>query len=417
MEKKAIFTICAKNYLAQAKTLGYSVKQFCPGCDFYIVLSDEIDGNELHSEDFKIIESNSIGISNFDDMAFKYDVIEFSTAVKPFFIDRLFNTGYEKVLYLDPDMVVYSSLQFLFDKLNEHDAILTPHIIKPYINYESAVSEETLLFVGIFNLGFFGVKNSETGRYITKWWTVKLRDQCFADKTDGLHVDQKWMDFLPSLYGNKVFISHHPGLNIAFWNYHERKLFKKGDQVFVDSEEFPLAVFHYSSFDPFDVESMAKRQNKFTLSLLPEYRELFENYVNNLIDNGLKDLVKLKYKYSQFDNGVLILQMHRRLYRGLVSEGYAFSKHFSAAPGSFYNLLERNNVMLVDKEGEFKVLKKTFGENPPIFKKVFAMLSIFNRVFGTKKYYLMMRFFAIYHRFENQTFLIKRSKPQVKYFR
>lgn len=408
MEKKAIFTICAKNYLAQAKTLGHSVREFCPDCDFHIVLSDEVDGNSLYCDDFNLIESRSLGINGFDDMAFKYDVIEFSTAVKPFYINQLFKEGYDKVLYLDPDMVVYSSLQFLFDNLDGQDAILTPHIVKPYINYESAVSEETLLFVGIFNLGFFGIKNSETGRYITQWWMVKLKDQCFADKTDGLHVDQKWMDFLPSLYGNKVLIQHHPGVNIAFWNYHERKLFKKGGQYFVDSEEFPLAIFHFSSFDPYDMESMAKRQSKFTLTILPEYRELFTQYVKNLQANNLDHIVKLKYKYSYFDNDVPILQMHRRLYRGLVIEGMSFTDRFSTRQGSYYNLLENNKVILIDKEGEFKTLKKTFGENPPIFKKIFAGLSTFNRMFGTKKYYLMMRFFAIYHRFENQTFLIKK---------
>lgn len=408
MKKNVVFTICAKNYLAQAKTLGDSIKKFCPDVDFYIGLSDETDGADLTCQDFDVIESRSIGIDGFEDMAFKYDVIEFSTAVKPFYINKFFNDGYEKVLYLDPDMVVYSSLDFLFEHLNDHDALLTPHIVKPYINYESAVSEETLLFVGIFNLGFFGIKNSETGRYINDWWMVKLKDQCFADKTDGLHVDQKWMDFLPSLYGNKVFILHHPGMNIAFWNYHERNLYSKGGQYFVDDDQHPLVIFHFSSFDPFDMECMAKRQDKFTLTKLPEYRALFEAYVERLKANNLAKLVKLKYKYNEFENGVTILSMHRRLYRGLVTEGSTFTDRFSVKEGSYYKLLEKNNVVLIDKGGQFKALKKTYGENPPIFKKVFAGLSIFNKMFGTNKYYLMMRFFSIYNRFENQTFLIKK---------
>jgi len=406
--KKGIFTICAKNYLAQAKVLGYSVKKFCPDCDFYIVLSDEIDGCDLSCEDFTVIEAKDIGIEGYEDMAFKYDVIEFSTAVKPFFIKKLFN-DYEKVLYLDPDMVVYSSLQFLFDDLDKFDALLTPHIIKPYIKYQSATPEETILFVGIFNLGFFGIKNTETGNYIVDWWMEKLRDQCYADKEDGLHVDQKWMDFLPSLYGEKVLIIRNPAVNIAFWNYHERKLFKENNKYYVDDLGYPLAVFHFSSFDPSDVECVAKRQNKFTLTTIPEYREIFENYLSDLKQNGLAQLGKLSYKYNEFENGVPILKFHRRLYRGLVKEGSTFNHQFSTQEGTYYNLLEKNNLKLNDKKGELKVLKKTFGENPPIFNKIFKLLTLFNRVFGTSKYYLMMRFFAIYNRFENQTFLIKKD--------
>ncbi|SDD95915.1 hypothetical protein SAMN05216464_103162 [Mucilaginibacter pineti] len=404
--KKAIFTICAKNYLAQAKVLGYSVKKFCPDCDFDIVLSDEIDGQDLMCNDFNVIEAKKLGIENYYDMAFKYDVIEFSTAVKPFYLEQLLEK-YDQVLYLDPDMVVYDSLEFLFDHLEKYDALLTPHIIKPYIDFEGATAEESLLWVGIYNLGFFGVNNSETGRHIAKWWKTKLANQCFADKEDALHVDQKWMDFLPALYGERVLVLHNPAVNMAFWNYHERKLFKKEDTFFVDDIKFPLAIFHFSSFDPNDIECVAKRQDKFTLSTIPQYRELFENYLQDLKINGLDKLSKLKYNYSQFENGVPVLKPHRRLYRGLVREGLTFHDHFSTAPGSYYDLLERNNLKLNDPEQRLKSLKKTYGANPPILNKIFSALNVFNRLFGTKKYYLMMRFFEIYNRFENQTFLIK----------
>ena len=112
-----IFTICAKNYLAQAKTLGYSVKKHSPTTDFYILLSDEIGDVSIYCDDFEVIESKSLkNIPNFSTLAFKYNVIEFSTSVKPFFFDWLLNEKrYEKILYLDPDMVVYNSLDFLFE--------------------------------------------------------------------------------------------------------------------------------------------------------------------------------------------------------------------------------------------------------------------------------------------------------------
>lgn len=395
--------------MAHAKTLADSIKKYHPECDFFILLSDELDGNNLNC-DYPIIESKEIGINGFEKMAFQYDVIEFSTSIKPYFIKRLFDQGYDKVLYIDPDMVVYSSLNFIFDHLNSYDAVLTPHLLKPYINYSGATSEEELLFVGIYNLGFFAVKNSPTGSHIANWWIEKLSNQCYADKEDALHVDQKWMDFLPSLYTNEVLILRHPGVNLAFWNFHERTLYKENEKYIVDNKETPLVILHFSGLDADNAEAVCRKQTKYTLSTIPEYRELFESYIKSLEVNGVNNLSKLSYKYNQFDNDVPVLKYHRRLFRGLTTEGYRFENLFSTTGDSYYNFLVKNNAMLIDNDGKYKALKKTYGRDPAIFNKVFKVLMLFKKVFGMKKYYLMMRFFAIYNRFEKQTFLVNDKK-------
>jgi len=405
----AIFTIAAKNYLAHAKTLGDSIKKFHPECRFTILLSDEIDGEDL-GNDFEIIESKNIGIVDFEKMAFQYDVIEFSTSIKPFFIKKLFNEGYEKVLYIDPDMVVYHKLDLIFENLDQYDAVLTPHLIKPYVDYVGATSEEELLFVGIYNLGFFAVKNSPVGNNITDWWIKKLANQCYADKEDALHVDQKWMDFLPALYTNEVLISRYAGMNLAFWNFHERKLLRDANgNFFVDDWDTPLLIMHFSGLEADNVEAVCRKQTKYTLTNIPEYRPLFEDYVSRLNRNGFNELRKLVYKYNFFDNKVSILKYHRRMFRGLVNEGYSFHNLFSSsAPEGIYAFLANNDAMLIDNSGKLQTLKKTYGKEPAIFKLVFKSLKIFKKVFGIKKYYLMMRFFTIYHRFEKQTFLVKK---------
>jgi lipopolysaccharide biosynthesis glycosyltransferase len=406
--KNAIFTICAKNYVAHAKTLADSIREFHPECDFFILLSDELDGNDLDCN-YKIIEAKDIGIAGFEKMAFQYDVIEFSTSIKPYFISKLFNEGYDKVLYIDPDMVVYSSLNFIFNYLDDYDAVLTPHLLKPYIKYTGATSEEELLFVGIYNLGFFAIKNSLTGNHIADWWIEKLSNQCYGDKEDALHVDQRWMDFLPSLYTDEVLILRHPGVNLAFWNFHERKLSKVNSAYFVD-KDYPLVILHFSGLEAHNVEAVCKKQTKYTLSTIPEYRALFEAYVERLKNNNLDKLSQLIYKYNEFDNGNSILKYHRRLFRGLVEEGHIFKDLFSTTnENSYYQFLVRNKAMLFDKEGKFKTLKKTYGSQPPIFNKVFILLRVFKSVFGIEKYYLMMRFFSIYSRFEKQTFILKKK--------
>ena len=181
-----IFTICAKNYLAQAYSLAESLKLHEANTDFFIIVSDFEDNIILNNE-YTHLSPKILTEINIDDLAFKYNVIEFSTAIKPFFINHFFNKNYEKVVYLDPDMYIYNNLNIIYNNLNKYDFIITPHIRKPYIHFQGSTSEEEILFVGIYNLGFFAINNSQNGIDFTKWWKEKLKDQwlcrqvrCFA---------------------------------------------------------------------------------------------------------------------------------------------------------------------------------------------------------------------------------------------
>ncbi len=406
----AIFTLAARNYFAHAKCLGDSVKKHCPEVDFFIFQVDKnIDNIDLDIERFTVINNDELKIPKLLEMAFKYDVIEFSTSLKPFAIEYLFKTlGYEKILYIDPDMILYSSPMFLYDLLDNKHALLTPHLIKPYINYEGATTEEELLFVGIYNLGFFGVKNSDTGNHIVKWWQAKLLNQCFADKEDALHVDQKWMDFLPSLYTDSIEILRHSGINVAFWNFHERNITTTNELFTVDNME--LVLFHFSGLVPEDYETICRKQTKYNLSNKPELRSIFEKYVTCLNENGYKFLKDLIYSYNQFDNGEFILKYQRRLFRGLLTEGHSFANPFSTSDNnSLYRLFYDNKLLAFDKTGKLNKLKKSFPDHEKQFKKLFFMMNLFKKIIGIKNYYLMMRFIALYYRFEKQTFLVKKQ--------
>src|ERR1700712_2484004 len=96
--KDVIFTICARNYLAQALALKASLKQTNPGRDFYIFIADRKTG----IDDVDVIFPDESWISDWLKMAFKYNVIEYSTSIKPFCIKYLFRK-YDKVVFVDPD--------------------------------------------------------------------------------------------------------------------------------------------------------------------------------------------------------------------------------------------------------------------------------------------------------------------------
>jgi hypothetical protein len=409
MGKNVIFTICSKNYFAQAKVLAKSVKQYAVDTDFFILLADEINGVDIKQGDIQVIEAKTLNIPDYYEMAFKYDVIEYNTSIKPFFITKLFTEyNYEKVLYLDPDMALFDDPNIIFDLLDSKDIVLTPHLVKPYLDYVGCTSEEELLFVGIYNLGFIALKNSEIGRHVANWWSIKLKDQCYADKEDALHVDQKWMDFIPSLYTDYVKILTHPGVNHAFWNMHERNLVDDGVNYTVDGQK--LVVFHFSGLNPYSYHDIAAKQTKFkkTLTDLPQYQRLYDEYVRDLFVCDYEYLSKLKYTYNYYLNDVAIVRYQRRLYRALLTEGKTFGNPFSDKAGSFYDHLAQHKLMIFDKDGAINFVRKNMGAEIEAKSKVlYRLLRLVKRVLGIKRYYLLMKFFSIHSRFENQTFLFK----------
>jgi len=307
----AVFTIVAKNFLPQARILGDSIKRIHPELPFHILLSDETEGLiNLTQEKYPTVDVKTIGVSCYKDMAFKYNLVEFATAMKPFFFDYLFNHyHYDKIIYFDPDICVYSSLAPIFDTLENNFVVLTPHIINLALRDEGAREEQNLLYEGTYNLGFIALNCSPAARTIIEWWKNRLRDRCYADRFNGLHVDQKWMELIPAFFDKGVFISRHPGHNLAVWNMHERKLCQSKQSWLVDNQ--PLVFFHFSGFDPSNSDNItgSHKQTKFNLINKPEYREIFHAYADRLRSDKAP---VTSYAYSKYDNGVGIFRFQRR---------------------------------------------------------------------------------------------------------
>ena len=276
--KNVIFTICAKNYLAQALTLRESVYIHNPEVDFYLFISDLNDSDIV--PDF-VVELNDDWIPNWKQMAFKYNVIEFSTSIKPFCINKLFLEGYDQVIYLDPDTYVTSNLKPIFNMLGDNSIVLSPHYCNIQTQYSGSVTEEELLWVGIYNLGFCAISNNSVGHKIVAWWCNRLADKCYADHKDGLHVDQKWMDFIPCFFPNDTLITHHMGINPAIWNLHERELEIDNSGKYyirnIETQElFPLLFFHFSGFDPFNSKVLNRRHPRYGIDKFPTFKPLID---------------------------------------------------------------------------------------------------------------------------------------------
>lgn len=404
----SIFTICAKNYLAQALTLRDSVLEHNPDVDMFIFLADE-ETNEVSQ--LELVTLDDSWIPNWRNMAFKYNVIEFATSIKPFCFKKLFDQGYEKVIYLDPDIYVTDNLGHIYDSLDKYSMVITPHYNHIETNYTGAVTEEELLFVGIYNLGFGAIKNNAIGNQIIEWWQNRLFDKCYADKEDALHVDQKWIDFLPGFFPDDVLVSHHPGINIAIWNLHEREL-KIHDNKYViedlrTKELFPLLFFHFSGFDPYNKTVINRRHPRFNIDVFPSFIPIINSYSEIVYRNNYDLFSKLKYSFNTYKNGDVIIPLHRRLYR-LYSENNKETLDPFENQNKFYQLLKSKRLILKDNTADYNLgIKKENNTDISRIDQVFnALVKLFIFVFGIKRYFFLIKYVRMKTRLESQDFLI-----------
>ena len=116
---KIAFTICSNNYLAQAKVLGDSLLANNPNYKMIIGLCDRLSDSIDYDffSDFEIIPVLDLDIEVFDDIINKYDIVELNTSIKPVFFKYLMKkyNQLESLIYFDPDIQIFSSLNTIDD--------------------------------------------------------------------------------------------------------------------------------------------------------------------------------------------------------------------------------------------------------------------------------------------------------------
>ncbi len=335
----AVATIISKNYLSLARTVCESFRRHHPGARAYVLLVDHNDGAfDPRLEEFETVEVEDLGIPNFSDFSFKYDILELNTAVKPYFLEYLFDKRQvSRLFYLDPDILVLSAFEEARDALEVSDALLTPHILSPLFPDGRRPNEHDLLMSGIYNLGFLGLRRSETTYALLEWWRSRLYDAAFHDVVRGLFTDQKWMNLAPAIFPG-VGILRKVGYNVAYWNLQERSRLERSDDGALQVAGEPLRFFHFSGFEKGRPNSVSKFQDRYRLpDLTRHHRALFQHYAAILDARGFQETRHWRYAYGCFDNGIPIAQIVRRLYWNLGDDRFRFGNAFeTSGDGSFF---------------------------------------------------------------------------------
>jgi glycosyltransferase involved in cell wall biosynthesis len=311
----AACTIIAKNYLPMARVLCDSWRRFHPDCPMFVLFLDSPQGFfRPEDEQFRSVFVSDLQIRNLPGFLFKYSVLEASTAVKPYLLNRLLRRySVDKLLYLDPDILIFESLDGLRAALSEANLLLTPHLLSPLPNDGRGQNEHEILQAGSYNLGFLGIRNSLESRRFLRWWSDKLYHQCIVSFENNLFVDQRWVDMVPGLFQG-VEIVRDPGYNIAYWNLHERSI-SLDNGVCVNGQ--PLRFFHFSGFNPDKPSTISKYQDRYGMADIGEAHKLYDLYRRRLIESGWEDCKDWTYTHDFFENGVKVPAEARRYYWSL----------------------------------------------------------------------------------------------------
>ena len=297
-----VLTICSANYLAHARVLGDSLAKSNPEYKFVIGLVDRLP-SELspdYWQPYELLPVEELGIPDFDGMARKYNLVELNTAAKPFYVEHLYRRSPEvqSVIYLDPDIYVFTSFEPLQDKLSQSTLIVTPHSCTYDESAMNIRYEISMLCTGIFNLGFIATSRSVATFTFLKWWQARLMDHCYYRPGSGVFVDQLWVT-LANLYFPGFHVEMDPGYNMCYWNHFERRLDVRDGRYVVNGRHV-LVFYHFSSYNPLKPDVITSRLDDPALSFSerPDLRQIYDDYRKCLLGAGYETVRHIKYAFN-----------------------------------------------------------------------------------------------------------------------
>ena len=336
MSKNAVCTVITKSYLPYARTLASSLAEHNPDVDLYVLLADKVDGYfDPALEPFKFIYLEDLSdTQTVEQMCFYYTPFELCCALRGFIHEYMFEqTNAQKWLFLDSDIMVYNSLDIIFDQLENSSILLTPHRIVP-LAIDHVGYEINFLKNGLYNAGFLGLQRTNISQKFISWFKDRLKSFAFNDFIEqailyrGLFVDQLWLNLVP-LYFDEVSFCLEPGANLGHWNLFGKTLSKdKLGNINVDQK--PVLFVHFSGWDINDINKISKYAPMYEHESPYVWIEMSEIYRSKLLANGYEKFINSPYSFSYFQNNKPVTnEMRRRYYSYLSQDGSIKDSSFS----------------------------------------------------------------------------------------
>ena len=317
----ACFTVVTKNYLPYARALMSRLALVEPTASRYVFMADEIEGYFVpEAEEFAVVPCDEyVAADELRRMTFQYTGFELSNALKAHahrYLHR--QTQHGLWLYYDSDIFPLTSCLALLEKDTEALIFLSPHILRA-ADASTIDLETNFLWSGIYNGGLLGVRRSPQTANFIEWFIERMATHGFNCYRHTF-VDQLWLNLVPILF-NKVHVIRHPGVNIGYWNLHERPVTEEPVSTFT-VDGVPVVFVHFSGWDADQPEQLSRHR----VSVVPNaaVRKLLELYRQQMIAAGLPSANTWPYSWANYEDGRAIQLGERRRYADeLLAGGWA----------------------------------------------------------------------------------------------
>jgi hypothetical protein len=309
--KTCFATIVSPNYPAYACVLGDFLACCGREAQFRVLVVNRPSAEvaaAVRESGLQPTYATDLSVPDFEHLAYKYDLVELNTALKPSFLKSLFAQGFDQVIYLDPDICLYHAPSPILEALERAEIVLIPHALAPAMDGRRP-SDIDFLRTGTFNLGFLGLRRGVNTLALLDWWEKRCLSHGFNDPGFGTFVDQKWLDLAPC-YFDSVHVLKHAGCNVAYWNLHEREIEVDGDCYGIKGA--PLVFFHFSGVDVSVPEVLSRHQNRHPLVPGTALAALVRDYCERLRAAGHGKWSGLPYSFGALEDGTPITPVMRR---------------------------------------------------------------------------------------------------------
>lgn len=334
VEEETWLTIIASNYLAFARVLADSLARV-HNRRLRVVITDAFA--PIEDEPFDVWTMSDIGAPVH--WAFQHGRKELAAALKPLALRHALDCGAAATIFIDPDMLVTGRLDHLVDAVRESPILLSPHLVRPVPGRQGRRVEREILRAGVFNGGLIGVSESPEARRFLAWWQARIDESCGHDLDDGVHFDQRWLDFVPSLFPTSRCLRDE-GLNVGWWRLVGRRFDVHDGEIFVDGGH--CSLLHMSGFRP-TAPSVPCLYYPELLSfddLGEQAGTVFGAYADACLNAGFVETQFTSGRWSTFDDGTIIPDAARMIFRQLGDRRMLFANPFSSSgSGTFQEWL------------------------------------------------------------------------------
>ena len=210
----------------------------------------------------------------------------------------------DHILWMDVDIVFYSSPEPIFREMNLCSVLLTRERFKG----DNAKLND---IYGIYNTGLMGFQRDKNAISFIKWYRKKCIEWCYDKIMPGKWSDQMYLNKINKTFKG-VRISKDISINVTAWNIQGCTVEKLKDDIYIDGKK--LIFYHYSGFkhanyEEFELCNYIDLQEdvvKFIyVPYVSNYKKMI-NYVNELNSNFFKVLNIKYYRNYYKSNGELI---------------------------------------------------------------------------------------------------------------